>query len=271
MFGKIFTRFSALLFILAMLSSCRKEKEELVDSIETAKDNSFAMVLWDDVYKTVDEQSSGIEGIRSTYSACIDTVIVDTLSVPRSITIDFGQDDCSGIDGRVRKGQLFVTYTGRYREVGTVITTTPIDYSIDGYSLNGTKTITNVGTNDNGEPTFSVQVENATIVAPGGAWTASWESQRTRVWKEGYETLALLDDVYEISGTQFGINRNGNSYTANIVSPLRIEVGCPWIVSGIYQLIPQGLATRSVDFGNGTCDPYVAVTVNGNTYNFSLF
>jgi len=272
MFRKLFTGFSAVLFVLVLLSSCKKEKEELVDSIVTAQDNSLAMLFWDDIYKTVNEESSGIEGIRSApLTACIDTIMVDTIADPRTITIDFGNDDCSGIDGRVRKGKLIVTYTGRYLEVGTVITTTPENYTIDGYAVNGTKTVTNIGNNDNGEPTFTVSVANANIVAPSNAWTASWESTRTRVWKEGYDTpLFLLDDVYEISGTQTGVNRNGAGYTANIITPLRIKVGCPWIVSGVYQLIPEGLSTRTVDFGNGECDAYVSVTVNGNTYNFTL-
>lgn len=266
--------FSLILLIGALiigLTSCKKEVEQIVDSILTSQDNTRAMLYWDDIYKIVEEEATQIDGIRYTErNACIDTVIVDTLSTPRSILIDFGQDDCTGFDGRNRKGQLFVTFTGRYREIGTVITTTPIDYSINGYTLNGTKTVTNSGFTDNDEPYFTVEISDATMTAPGNEWTASWESTRTRVWKEGFDTAMFLDDVYEISGEQNGVGRSGNSYTAVIESPLRIELSCPWITSGIYSLTPEGASTRSIDYGNGACDPNASVTVNGNTYGFTL-
>jgi hypothetical protein len=171
----------------------------------------------------------------------------------------------------VRKGILEVSFTGRYRDPGTVITTTPINYSVNGYLINGVKTVTNQGLNDSDQPYFTVEIEDATITAPDNEWTSSWESSRTRVWVEGFDTVQLLDDVYEVSGSQTGVNRNGSPYEAATLAPLRIEIGCPWIVSGIYSLTPGELSPRTVDFGNGDCDANAVVTVNGNSYNFTLW
>ncbi|MFN0032895.1 MAG: hypothetical protein ACKVOR_12110, partial [Flavobacteriales bacterium] len=142
-----------LIFITAVavtIASCRKEREVVDNTF--ASDNSTAENMFSDLYKVVDDVSAQTEGIREDGIGCIDTVIVDTTSVPKSITIDFGTDDCVGEDGRIRKGIIFVTYTGRYRDEGTVITVTPQNYTVNGYSVSGTKVITNMGLNDASQP-----------------------------------------------------------------------------------------------------------------------
>jgi hypothetical protein len=53
-----------------------------------------------------------------------------------------------------------------------------------------------------------------------------------------------------------------------ITTPLRVEVGCPWIVSGVLQIIPGSLDVRTVDYGNGACDSQVTVSVNGMSFTF---
>lgn len=253
---------------VAMLTSCRKDREKVLDNT-FASDNSTAENLFNDVYKVVDDVSYQTDGIREDIIGCIDTIIVDTLSEPRSVTIDFGTDNCVGEDGRIRNGVLFVTYTGRYRDAGTVITITPQNYTVNGYSVNGTKTVTNLGLNGNGDPYFSVSVQG-TITAPGNAWTTTWNSSRTRTWVEGYNTTGnIWDDAYEIDGTASGINRYGNPYNMEITTPLRAEIGCAWLVSGVLEITPDGADTRVVNFGSGACNNGFTVTVNGESEEFN--
>ena len=57
--------------------------------------------------------------------------------------------------------------------------------------------------------------------------------------------LALLDDVYLISGGGSGVNRNGIPFSMLITTPLRVEIGCPHIVSGVMQITPGSLAVRT--------------------------
>lgn len=45
-----------------------------------------------------------------------------------------------------------------------------------------------------------------------------------------------------------------------------MEVGCPWIVSGVMEIVPGTLATRTVDRGSGSCDGTATVTINGITF-----
>lgn len=262
------TIFICLILSILVFTGCRKDRESVLDNT-FANDNSTAENLFNDVYKVVDDVAYQTDGIREDIIGCIDTVIVDTLSEPRSITIDFGTDNCVGEDGRIRNGVLFVTFTGRYRDAGTIITITPQNYTVNGYSVNGTKTVTNMGLNSESQPYFSVVVQGS-ISPPGNAWTTSWNSSRTRTWIEGYNTTSnVWDDVYEIDGTASGVNRFGNPYTIDITTPLRAEIGCPWLVSGILQIIPDGADTRTVDFGSGDCNNGFTVTVNGETEEFN--
>jgi hypothetical protein len=262
------TNFS-LTFIVIMLAvalfSCRKTRErEFGNDITT--DDGTAENLFGDVFKVVDEVSASTAGIRENEIGCIDTIIVDTLSTPKSITIDFGNDACTGNDGRIRNGQLYITYTGRYREVGSVITITPENYTVDGYRIEGIKVIENLGLNTEGQLHYAITVDGQ-ITAPGDAWDITWTANRIRTWVEGQSTSTIWDDAYLISGSGSGINRNDVAYTTNITVPLRAEVGCRWIVSGAVTIDPDGYAERFIDFGNGECNNGIFVTVNGETYS----
>jgi hypothetical protein len=261
------TTISLTLIALALttaLFSCRKARErEFGNGITT--DDGTAENLFGDVFKVVDEVSASTAGIRENEIGCIDTIIVDTLSVPKSITIDFGNDDCIGNDGRMRKGMLYITYTGRYREVGSVITISPENYTVDGYLIEGTKVIENLGLNDSGQLHYAITV-NGAITAPNNEWDISWSANRIRTWVEGQATSTIWDDAYLISGSGSGINRNDVAYTTTITDALRAEVGCRWIVSGAVTISPDGYAERFIDFGNGECNNGIIVTVNGETY-----
>jgi hypothetical protein len=250
--------------IATLAASCRKERRDTLGS-SISTDNNTAENMFSDMFKVVNDISSETEGIREDLIGCIDTIIVDTLSNPKTILIDFGDDDCAGYDGRTRKGTLFITYTGRYREPGTTITITPDNYSVNGYLLQGQKTIENLGLNASGQLHYAITV-SGTVTAPDNSWTISYEANRVRTWIEGQTTLMLWDDVYEINGSGSGINRNGVAYTSTITYPLRAQVGCNWIVSGRITVEPEGYATRYINFGLGECDSGFTVTVNGNVY-----
>ncbi|MDQ3101244.1 MAG: hypothetical protein M3R08_07645, partial [Bacteroidota bacterium] len=163
------------------------------------------------------------------------------------------------------RGQLLVTFTGAYGEAGTVITITPQGFHVNDHLIQGLKTVTNAGANEQGHTYFTIAV-NGTVTAPDGSWTSTHSGQRVRTWIEGEGTPVIQDDVYSITGTGNGTNRNGVTYTAAITTPLRVEADCPWIVSGVYQITPAGRQARVIDFGNGTCDQQATVTIGNYTF-----
>jgi hypothetical protein len=260
---KVATFLSASMMFI-FLSGCGKWRDNRNTTI--IKDQNIIEGLFDDMFKIVDQASNSTAGIKTLDDPCIDAITVDTSSSPKVMVIDYGTDDCASNDGRVRKGILTITYTGRYRTPGTIITVSPENFSIDGYAINGSKTIVNEGLNTLGQPYFSVTV-SASITAPNNEWAATWNGNRTRTWTEGYNTiLNVFDDVYEITGGGTGINRNNVAYTMTIDEPIVAKVGCSWIVQGIMTIDPEEGQNRVIDWGSGECNNGLTVTVGNNDY-----
>ncbi len=254
---------------LLALSACRKEDDETPDlDYTSASDNARAEDAFSDMLNQVDKAVDD-NGLREMEDACDPTVTFDTLSNPRTITIDFGTVNCTAANGRTRRGRILVSYTGRYRDPGTVITITPQDYYVNDNHLQGTKTVTNMGTDQNGHLYYTVTV-NGSLTAANGSWTATHQANRVRTWIQGSDTPTLLDDVYEITGNGSGVNRNGIAYTVNITNALRVAIGCPFITAGTAQVTPQDRPTRTIDYGNGSCDGTFSVTVNGQTFTVTI-
>jgi hypothetical protein len=250
-------------FLILALVACKKEKDtEPQDRDYTsAVDNNLAEIFFSDALKQSDAAA------KSNELPCSANVTIDLAASPRTMLIDFGTTNCIGSDGWLRRGKLFVTFTGPYGEPGTLITIVPQDYFVNDHGLQGQKTVTNMGTNGQGQTFFTIVV-TGTVTAPDGSWTSTHSAQRVRTWVEGEGTVNPFDDVYLISGNGNGVNRKGIPYSLLITTPLRAKVGCHWITAGVLQITPGNLAVRTVDFGNGACDNQVTVTVNGFSFTF---
>jgi ribonuclease BN (tRNA processing enzyme) len=71
--------------------------------------------------------------------------------------------------------------------------------------------------------------------------------------------------VYQVTGTFIGMNRQGLNYSHEVVSPLVRYMSYRYFVSGILEL-EVGNRDVVIDFGNGTLDNLVDITINGTTY-----
>ena len=275
----------ALVAILFIFASC--EKSKLNRATTSSEDNELAENMFNDVFKVVEEtaQEEDLEGegkterMERSFGSCATVTIDPPLpdqTFPKTITIDFGTSGCTGDDGRVRTGKIVAVMSGLYREEGTVIDVTPDNYTVNGYSVNGSKTITNNGRNGSGNLSYSVNVSNAKIISPDGD-EVSWNSTRTREWIEGEETnfwtdglSGILDDVYLITGNASGTNRDGRAFTVTITKALRAQLDCRWITSGTIELEPDKLKKRTIDFGNGGCDNEATVEISDKSYTIRM-
>ena len=261
---------------------CKKEKDEkpaIVDSdTEGAAENALAEGSFEDAGNISDQAAAGNltsylapnndSGERGLLSLCA-TITRDTVSTPRTITIDFGTSPCLCSDGRYRSGIINVSYSGHYRDSLSTHTITFNNYVVNGYKVEGSKSVTNNGHNNSGNLNFTITVSGTITKISTGA-TVTWASNRVREWIEGESTFIWNDDVYLITGTASGSHSNGNSFTATITTALKIKLDCHYIVSGGMDLTPSGKPTRSIDWGNGTCDDQATVTINGTVYYITL-
>ncbi len=271
---KITLAFTVMMAALLMFSSCKKNNP-VDNDFSAVKDDAFAESTFDNVTNLADEAyalstNGHFKSSDNIFLGDCATVTLDTTTFPYEMTIDFGDTNCLGTDGRYRRGKIIVTFTGRYWRPGTIITTTFDEYYVNDNQVEGTKVVTNNGFNDAGNMNWDIAV-NGMITLANGEGTITWNSQRNREWIEGISTpFNRWDNIYLITGDAHGERANGLHWTRQITNPLRIELACRFIVSGTVKVIPEGKPVRILDFGDGNCDNEATVTVNGNTYTIYL-
>lgn len=196
-------------------------------------------------------------------------VSVDTAnSYPVVMTIDYGTACVDSFDQRTRSGKILCTFSGPWNQPGTTVTIDFQNYmvSVGAGMVNYDADITLSRVDS---ITFSKTVSN------GRCWNANWDigwsSTRTIKWINGSQTPAdRSDDIVSITGDAAGTNREGRAYTANIEQSIIKDAACKWIKQGRFTLTPSGKATRTVDFGNGACDNQATISINGNTFPFTM-
>jgi hypothetical protein len=271
---------SAFLLVTFSFYACKKDSKSADTDTTSAQDNSYAEGSYNDVNTMVDASASAGTSangsfrmetndanarVEGPFSGC-GTVTVDTSSTIRTITINFGTTNGVCLDGRSRRGKIIATYTGRYRDSGTVINVTFDGYYVDDNNIKGTHKTTNLGRNAAGHLVYKVEVAG-TIVKANNGGTITWNSTRQREWLTGADTpLNPLDDSYSITGSANGTTAAGESYTINITQALIRKLTCQWFESGKVDITPSGKATRTLDYGTTGCDANATVTISGVTF-----
>jgi hypothetical protein len=256
-----------------LFSSCKKKEEPKTYSYRAAQDNSKAEGIFSRSYSQISKAANQI-GSKSTNDTIIGcpTLYISGTWPNKTLILDFGTS-CTGNDGIVRSGKIISHITGLYVDSNSVVTSTFDNFyeTINGvpHQIQGTQVITNLGHNQAGHPIFSVNVTGASISYSEG--TINWTSQRQNEWIAGYGTLLNpLDDEYYVTGTANGTDIDGSPFTVTITNPLLWKFCTSiwsWIVaSGTLDIVNTGYPTITVDYGTGTCDWTIYVTINGTTY-----
>ncbi len=263
-----------------MLTGCKKEEQD--NDTSSSSDNAFAEATYTDVTNIADE--AGVSGSLSNYrngpaaedgllSSCA-IITFDSVNGADqdTIHINFGTVNCAGNDGRNRRGEILVYYSGAYRDSASVHTITFNNYFVNDNQVLGTKTVTNVGHNSLGNLVYNINITGQIVLA-NNTGTITWISQRQREWLQGENTAIWSDDMYSVTGSASGTGSDGHTFTANITSPLirNMALGCRrHFVQGTFVLTPDNRPARTIDFGSGACDDVATVTINNHTYTIHL-
>jgi hypothetical protein len=255
-----------------LMTSCSKDD----DSTTAAEDHSMAEQSNDDMDAMSDEAETGgkLSSFKTDQAGGIlsDSVTVSYICKgdTNSYVIDFGTSGITCKDGKVRKGKVKFTRIGSPWTANTVRTTTTDGYSVNGNSVDATRSVTFNGlTATNGHPSWNITA-TYTITLADGSGTVSGSTNRLREWSVGSSTpYDRTDDVFVVSGTASGSKASGVSYDVEITTPLTIKVSCHQIVSGVIKITPSGKLARTIDFGNGDCDDSVTVTIGKKSKTIS--
>jgi hypothetical protein len=253
-----FFSFSALVAAL-FFTSCRKEKlQEVLDNLATSQDMSVAQTLLENEEDDIIGDEMGFRG------GCVVKTFANAQGVyPQVVTLDFGAG-CDNGNGHIRKGKLVINLTADPKTTGAIVTVNPTDFFVDDIRVEGTRTWTNLGKDAAGNRSWKRVVTNGKLTFPNGK-TGTFESTETVKQTAGAATAQnKSDDVYEITGSRSGINRNGKTYSATVTKALVKKRDCEFIVSGTLEITKES-TSRSLDYGNGDCDNQGTATLADGT------
>ncbi len=268
------------LLIIAISTGCKKETDtiETTPDISDVNDEAFAETVFDNIDNIVDEALMSISGNFKSgdddgrlLDQCA-TITHDTISIPHLIIIDFGDTNCLCRDGRYRRGMILISYFGHYADSGAMRNASSEEYFVNDNQVIFEKSRTNIGRNEEGNLTWVI-LSNGTIIFNNNSDIAGnliWHSERFREWIEGEETHFRWDDVYLITGNGNTVRPNGVSVTKEIIEPIMKKLSCRWFVSGIVKITPSNKPERILNYGDGDCDRFATVTINGHTFIIRL-
>nr|WP_299389449.1 hypothetical protein [Allomuricauda sp.] len=223
---------------------------ELQYSDESEMISEEVTTIAEDVYATDEILLTSKSDYKSNHLPDCVTISTEVTDTTREKTIDFGEG-CELPNGNVLSGIIHMSYAKDMEAATKSISLTLEDFTFNGVAVAGSADILRVRSNENGNPQGTA---NASFTAewPEGD-TASFEGTRTREWIEGYGSGHWGDNVFLITGKRTYVGREGNEFIKEIITPLRREMACRFIVSGVLE-ITRNDNTASLDFGDGTCD-----------------
>lgn len=265
-------RFSNFLMMIALLvlglGACTQDDENLITDDPTSEATVVSEEQFDsDFDDALDIAFSAMDAELSTSGGRLTAdermKCASRVKSNDSIFVDFGEG-CEGPAGRLRKGKIIITYTGRYFEPGSIITLSFDGFYINGKKLEGIRTVTNLSATVEDYPKHNIVLEGGKITWPDGT-TMTRQTDRTRTWKRAANPV---NDEIEVFGTATGTNKNGVSYTSTVAeaTPIVLKRSC-WAsrvfvpVQGIKVITRSEKATVTIDYGDGTCDTMVIITL----------
>lgn len=266
---------ATLLFI-----SCEKESSpEVIDEEQTfevaelqASDESEliseeVLNIGEDVFATHQIAATAKGDYRSDYLPdCVTiTTVVTSTSVEK--TIDFGEG-CELPNGNILSGIIFMSFEKDMELATHTLALSLENFTFNSVAVEGSASVLRMRSNESGNPQADATASfNGTW--PDGS-TASFTGNRTREWIEGYGSGFWGDNVFLISGKGTFTGRLGNVFVKETIAPLRRELSCRFIVSGVLEISRNDL-TASLDFGDGSCDAKGLLTYpNGETEEIFL-
>ncbi|WP_411030314.1 hypothetical protein [Spongiimicrobium sp. 3-5] len=255
-----------LLTTIILFLSCSKEDttdvgtettaEEVISATELKVSDEAELIseevttIAEDVYEADEISTVSKVFYRSGYlpdCAIVTTILTDTT---KEKTIDFGEG-CELPNGNILSGVIFLSYAKDMEMATKTIALSLIDFTFNGVAVEGNASVVRTRENTNGNP------QSDAVASFSGLWpddsTASFTGNRTREWIAGYGSGFWGDNVFLISGMGTYTGKLGNVFSKEIITPLRKEAACRFIVSGVLE-ISRNDATASLDFGDGSCD-----------------
>lgn len=244
--------------VLAFTFSCDKDNEDTPLDVNQKVTTTEVQTILE-----TDEFSSAADGVitdifdqgsargASENEDCYATTFTDT-----GFTVTF--DNCTVEEGEEElNGVLTVTY--KEGEESTSFTATYNDLSVGDYVINGTRSFTMNGNEENDNVSFTIVSDMSIKLADGSV-----------IEEAGTKTFAILFDFENFANSaltiagDWTVKADGHTYTVRVTSDLIANFGCEHVGKGVMALAKNGLEVV-IDFGDGTCDDVADMTYPDGT------
>ncbi len=263
-----------------VFGGCKKtESNPLTDEDDAggyASDASRIEWLSNDAISIADAAGNYYNGVymkgTNTFGTCA-IVAVDTNSSLHTITIFFGNENCMCLDGKNRRGNIIVTYSGNYSDSNQIHTIRYDNYYVNDIRLSGTTKVTRVDTTVVGNWYYRVLVNDTMTTTPNTYVT--WKGALTRKWISGYNTGDRSDDAFSISGNTTLTRANGHAFSYAIQTPLKFALDCNYAETGVVNVTGFNGETRVLNYGLGNntpnlCDNMAQLNIGVHVYQLTL-
>jgi len=265
---------------------CRKKETTEVDNeTQSAVDNAVADQEYAAIVPAVNSHAINTKGTGHQdriMAACDsltkisgDTLFGQTGHIDPTYTMSVNNAGCNLTmpDGKARTGFIKVKLTGKIKNPGSKMIINLMNYKTNGaitYSCDSI-IVTTLASSSVAPVFSSFNIKLFGGVCQTSNWVIKYKFDRTfKNYPKGKTNGG--DPVVEVFGTSSGVNREGRAFTVNTPQSSQCikHKSCEFIDKGIIELTPDGFKTRTIDFGNGTCDDNAVFTVNGSTVAFKL-
>lgn len=212
------------------------------------------------------EATSGFTGRGQQVQSliCDATVVVDTVSNPRTITITFNGTNCLG--NRTRTGVVVMSMAQgvHWSDAGAVLTVTFQNLQITrlrdnrSITINGTQTHTNVSGGllinliSLGSITHTITSNNMSITFDNSSQRI-WQVARQRTFTYNNGVAIAVTGLHSEGGTmgiaEWGINRFGHTFTTAIAEPIIRRQDCSFRIGSGKVVHTTDLFNASATFG----------------------
>ena len=268
---------TTLLLAIAVSFACNRDDEEATmeltteQEVEVVENNTTTESFADedvDITSTMEAEINSQQ--RSASAVCAE---VSWNAEAKILTIDFG-DGCVGPYGRERSGIIYVAYSNEPDGLRSDKEITFENYFVNNRQITGAISVSKLNMNNEGNYESVYTLIDYTVTFPNEQ-SFTLNGGRTREIIQGIDDGKSL--MIEITGSLTGEDTRGRTFSSEVTDPIIADFACAanggFIrTQGRKEIIYTGLRNnreRIVEYGDGTCDNTIRVTINGNTYTIT--
>ncbi|MDY7395666.1 hypothetical protein UMM65_10465 [Aureibaculum sp. 2210JD6-5] len=229
------------------------ETEAVIDEV-----SDETSVIIEEAYQTVETPTTKSTALERYIPDCVTITKVITQNM-KTVTVDFGEG-CELRNGNFVSGAIIMEYEKDPEAATKMISYSFRDFYFNRKHVEGGGSILRERMNDNGNPQ-STKTFDVTVTWPDDSF-AKKEGTKMREMIEGQGTKAWGDNVFLITGNWKFTKKNGTVLSATVTEPLRRELACKFLVSGVIEL-SKNENNALLNYGDGSCDDLATISING--------